>query len=120
MTSQSSKEIDDMETERSISVSTRRMYVPPYSKSNRIYLAGFEYQTSNSVNLTGNWFVNFGANLPDCNIEGCKFLTINGNFDPDTLMDVLVQNIYKDLPEEGRKMLDKHNKSIIIRAFNRI
>ena len=90
------------------------------SKSNGIYLAGSEYQTSNSINLTGNWFVYFGANLPDCSIEGSRILTLKGNFDPDTLMDVLVENIYNDLPENGRELLDKHNSRIVIRAFNRI
>lgn len=89
-------------------------------KSNSIYLAGSECQTSNSVNLTGTWFVNFGANFPDGNLEGCRFLTFKGNFDPDTLMNVLMETIYKDLPEKGREMLDKHKTRIVIRAFNRI
>ena len=90
------------------------------SESNGIYLAGFEYQTSNSVNLTGNWFVNFGADFPGGSIEGCRFLTLKGNFNPDTLMDVLVENIYKNLPEESREILNKHKMNIVIRAFNRI
>ena len=85
-----------------------------------IYLAGSDSQTSNSINLTGNWFVHFGTNLPDCSIEGSRILTLKGNFDPDTLMDVLVENIYNDLPEKGRELLDKHNQRIVIRAFNRI
>ena len=90
------------------------------SKSNGIYLAGSEYQTSNSINLTGNWFVYFGADMPDCSIEGSRILTIKGNFDPDTLIDVLVENIYNDLPEKGKEALDKHNSRIVIRSFNRI
>jgi hypothetical protein len=90
------------------------------SNSNSIYLAGSECQTSNSVNLTGIWFVNFGADLPDCSIEGCRFITLKGNFDPDTLMDVLVENVCKDLPEKGKEMLNRHNARIVIRAFNRI
>lgn len=90
------------------------------SKSNGIYLGGSDYQTGNSINLSGCWFVNFGADFPNGSIEGSRFLTLKGNFDPDTLMDVLVENIYKDLPEEGREILDKHKQRIVIRAFNRI
>ena len=90
------------------------------NETNGIYLGGSEYQTSNSINLTGNWFVNFGADLPDGSIEGSRILTLKGNFDPDTLMNVLVENIYNDLPEKGKEMLDKNNQRIVIRAFNRI
>ena len=85
-----------------------------------IYLAGSDYQTSSSINLTGCWFVHFGADMPDCRIEGSRILSLKGNFDPDTLMDVLVENIYNDLPEKGRELLDKHNQRIVIRTFNRI
>ena len=90
------------------------------SKPNGIYLAGSEHQTSNSINLTGNWFVNFGADLPDCSIEGSRILTLKGNFDPDTLIDVLAENIYNDIPEQGKEWLDKYKQRIVIRAFNRI
>ena len=90
------------------------------SETNGIYLAGSEYQTSNSINLSGNWFVYFGADLPDCSIEGSRILTLKGNFDPDTLIDVLVKNIYNDLPEKGKEWLDKYKQRIVIRAFNRI
>ena len=90
------------------------------NETNGIYLAGSEYQTSNSINLTGNWFVHFGANLPDCSIEGTRILTLKGNFDPNTLIDVLVDNIYNDLPEKGKEWLTKYNQRIVIRAFNRI
>ena len=90
------------------------------NETNGIYLAGSEYQTSNSINLSGNWFVHFGADLPDCSIEGSRILTLRGNFDPDTLIDVLVKNIYNDLPEKGKEWLDKYKQRIVIRAFNRI
>ncbi len=90
------------------------------NETNGIYLGGSEYQTSNSINLTGCWFVNFGSDLPNGSIEGSRFLTLKGNFDPDTLMNVLVENIYNDLPENARELLDKHNQRIVIRAFNRI
>ena len=85
-----------------------------------IYLAGSDHQTSESINLTGCWFVNFGADLPDCSIEGSRFLSLKGNFNPDTLMDVLVENIYNDLPEKGKEWLNKYKQRIVIRAFNRI
>lgn len=91
-----------------------------YSSNNPIYLAGSDYQTSESINLTGCWFVNFGADLPDCSIEGSRFLSLKGNFNPDTLMDVLVENIYNDLPEKGKEWLNKYKQRIVIRAFNRI
>jgi len=90
------------------------------NSSHPIYLAGSDYQTSNSINLTGCWFVNFGADLPNGSIEGSRILTLKGDFDPDTLMDVLVENIYNDLPENARKLLNKHKLRIVIRAFNRI
>lgn len=90
------------------------------NETNGIYLAGSEYQTSNSINLSGNWFVHFGADLPDCSIEGSRILTLKGNFDPDTLIDVLVKSIYNDLPEKGKEWLDKYNQRIVIRSFNRI
>ena len=80
------------------------------NETNGIYLGGSDYQTGNRINLTGCWFVNFGADLPNGSIEGSRFLTLKGNFDPDTLMDVLVKNIYNDLPEEGRKGLDKNRR----------
>ena len=85
-----------------------------------IYLAGSDYQTSNNINLTGCWFVHFGADLPDGKIEGSRILSLKGNFDPDTLMDVLVENIYNDLPEKGKELLDKASQKPVIRAFNRI
>ena len=90
------------------------------SETNGIYLAGSEYQTSNSINLTGNWFVHFGADMIDCSIEGSRILTLKGNFDPNNLIDVLVENIYNDLPEKGKEWLNKHKQRIVIRAFNRI
>ena len=90
------------------------------SKSNVIYLGGSDYQTSNSINLTGCWFVYFGVDLPNCSIEGSRILTLKGNFDPDTLMDVLVENIYNDLPEKGKELLDKCKQRIVVRSFNRI
>ena len=85
-----------------------------------IYLAGSEQQSSNSINLTGCRFVYFGADMPDCRIEGSRILTLKGNFDPETLMEVIVKNIYNDLPENGKELLNKHNQGIVIRAFNRI
>jgi hypothetical protein len=91
-----------------------------HSPNYPIYLAGSDHQTGESVNLTGNWFIYFGANLPDCSIEGSRILSLKGNFNPDTLLDVLVDNIYNDLPEKGKEMLEAHKARIVIRAFNRI
>ena len=35
-------------------------------------------------------------------------------------MEVIVKNIYNDLPENGKEWLNKYNQGIVIRAFNRI
>lgn len=72
------------------------------------------------VDLTGHWFVNFGADMQDGKMEGCRILTLNGGFDPDTLIDVLVDSIQKSLPREAKDALAKSKQRIIIRAFNRI
>ena len=90
------------------------------NETNGIYIAGSEQQYGESINLTGCWFVYFGADLPDGSIEGSRILTLKGNFDPNTLMNVLEENIYNDIPERGKEMLNKHNQRIIIRSFNRI
>ena len=90
------------------------------NETNIIHLAGSEQESSNSINLTGCWFVYFGADMPDCSIEGSRILTLKGNFDPETLMKVIVENIYNDLPENGKEWLNKYNQGIVIRAFNRI
>lgn len=85
-----------------------------------IYLAGSDYQTSNSINLTGCWFVHFGADLPSMKIEGSRILSLKGNFDPDDLMDIIVDAIYNDIPEKAKELLDKASQKPVIRAFNRI
>lgn len=93
------------------------------NEMNCIYLAGSEQQSSESINLTGCWFVNFGADLPDGSIDGSTILMLKGNFDPNTLINVLVENIYNYLPEKGKEMLNKYKqpkKKLVIRAFNRI
>ena len=89
-------------------------------ETNGIYLAGMEYQTTNSICLTGCWFVNFGVDLATAKIEGSRILTLKGNFDPDNLMDILVNAIYEDLPDQAKELLDKANQKPVIRAFNRI
>ena len=89
-------------------------------ETNGIYLAGMEQQTTDSICLTGCWFVNFGADLANAKIEGSRILTLKGNFDPDDLMDVLVNAIYEDLPDQAKELLDQANQKPIIRAFNRI
>ena len=83
-------------------------------------LDGTEYQTTDSINLTGCWFVNFGAELTNAKIEGSRILTLNGNFDPDKIIDVLVEAIYSDLPEQAKELLDNAGQKPVIRSFNRI
>lgn len=89
-------------------------------ETNGIYLAGSDHQTSDSICLTGCWFVNFGADLATAKLEGSRILTLKGNFDPDNLMDILVEAIYSDLPDNAKELLDNANLKPVIRAFNRI
>lgn len=77
-------------------------------------------QETNLLDLTGHWFVSFGVDTQKVNLEGCRILTLNGGFDPDTIIDVLVDSIQKSLPQEAQDALKAMNQSIIIRAFNRI
>ena len=72
------------------------------------------------VDLTGHWFVNFGAQLVSANIEGSRILTLNGEFDPDDLLDLLVKHITDTLPDEAKKLIEKSEQRIVIRSFNRI
>lgn len=73
------------------------------------------------VNLTGHWFVNFGVQGPESqSIEGCRILTLNGKFDPDTLIDNLVNALYRDLPQQAKDLMAEWNVRLVIRAFNRI
>ena len=89
-------------------------------ETNGIYLAGSDHQTSNSICLTGCWFVNFGVDLATAKIEGSRILTLKGNFDPDNIMDIITDAIYEDLPDKAKELLDQANQKPIIRAFNRI
>lgn len=77
-------------------------------------------QEKKLVDLTGHWFVNFGVDMQDGKMEGCRILTLNGDFDPDTLVDVLVDSIQQSLPQEAKDALAESKQRIIIRAFNRI
>ena len=85
-----------------------------------IYLAGSDYQSSNSINLTGSWFVHFGLVSLQGNMEGSRILTLKGNFDPDNLIDILTDAIYGDLPDNAKEFVDGSGQKVVIRAFNRI
>lgn len=74
----------------------------------------------NLVDLTGHWFVNFGIELPEASIEGSRILTLEGKFDPDTLLGTLAVQIQDSLPENAREIIKKSEASIVIRTFNRI
>ena len=75
----------------------------------------------NMVDLTGHWFVNFGVDMQDgSKMEGCRILTLNGGFDPDTFIEVLMDSIQQSLPQEAKDALAESKQRIIIRAFNRI
>ena len=77
-------------------------------------------EEKNMVDLTGHWFVNFGVETPEVKMEGCRVLTLTGNFDPDTLIETLVDSIQKSLPQEAKDALKDTKQRIVIRAFNRI
>ena len=72
------------------------------------------------VDLTGHWFVNFGADLATAKIEGSRIVTLTGSYDPDTFMDVLTKSITDSIPEQAREILEESGQRIVIRAFNRI
>ena len=72
------------------------------------------------VDLTGHWFVSFGAEVEEGKMEGSRILTLRGEFDPDTLIDVLTSTVQKSMPKYARELLEKHKQKIIIRSFNRI
>lgn len=72
------------------------------------------------VDLTGHWFVYFGVDLEAAKIEGSRILTLNGEFDPDELIDLLVHHIQDSLPQEAKDIISKSSQRIVIRSFNRI
>ena len=72
------------------------------------------------VDLTGHWFVSFGVEVEEAKMEGSRILTLRGEFDPDTLIDVLTSTVQKSMPKYARELLDKYKQKIIIRSFNRI
>ena len=78
-------------------------------------------QEKKLIDLTGHWFVNFGVDMQDgSKMEGCRILTLNGGFDPDTFIEVLMDSIQQSLPHEAKDALAESKQRIIIRAFNRI
>ena len=79
-----------------------------------------ETEKKDMVDLTGHWFVSFGVEVEEAKMEGSRILTLRGEFDPDTLIDVLTSTVQKSMPKYARELLDKYKQKIIIRSFNRI
>lgn len=79
-----------------------------------------ETDKNDMVDLTGHWFVYFGVDLEEAKIEGSRVLTLNGEFDPDELIDLLVHHIQDSLPQEAKDIISKSGQRIVIRSFNRI
>ena len=78
-------------------------------------------EKNNLVDLTGHWFVNFGADLETAKIEGSRIITLNGTFDVDHLITILVEHIQDSLPQNAKEILKQDgNNKIVIRAFNRM
>ena len=89
-------------------------------ETNGIYLAGMEHQTTDSICLTGCWFVHFGLDILQGKMEGSRIITLKGNFNPDNLIDTLTDAIYETLPDNAKAFVDNSGQRIAIRAFNRI
>ena len=79
-----------------------------------------ETEKKDMVDLTGHWFVSFGVEVEEAKMEGSRILTLRGEFNPDTLIDVLTSTVQKSMPKYARELLDKYKQKIIIRSFNRI
>ena len=88
--------------------------------TNDIYIAGSDYQTGETINLTGSWFVHFGLETFQGKMEGSRIITLKGNFNPDNIIDILTDAIYGTLPDNAKEFIDKSGQRIAIRAFNRI
>ena len=79
-----------------------------------------ETDNKEMIDLTGHWFVYFGVDLEEAKIEGSRVLTLNGEFDPDDLIDLLVHHIQDSLPQGAKDIISKSGQRIVIRSFNRI
>lgn len=77
-------------------------------------------KNTNMIDLTGHWFVYFGADLEDVKIEGSRVITLTGEFDPDELINLLVHHIQDSLPQAAKDIISKGGQRIVIRSFNRI
>ena len=72
------------------------------------------------IDLTGHWFVSFGVEVDEAKMEGSRILTLNGNFDPDELIDILSTKVQETIPKYAKDILDKYKQKVVIRSFNRI
>lgn len=71
----------------------------------------------NGIDMTGRWFVHFGY-LDK--VEGSRIVTLNGEFDPDDLLDEITKSIYATLDEGIRQALDEMGVVMVIRNLTRI
>ena len=71
----------------------------------------------NGIDMTGSWFVHFGY-LDK--VEGSRIVTLNGEFNPDDLLDEISKAIYATLDDGIRKWLDEMGIVLVIRNLNRI
>ena len=77
-------------------------------------------KTGNKIDLSGHWFVWFGVELEAGKLEGSRIITLNGKFDPDDILSILIDKIQETLPKYARDFLDEHDRKVVIRSFNRI
>ena len=71
----------------------------------------------NGIDMTGRWFVHFGY-LDK--VEGSRIVTLNGEFNPDDLLDEISKAIYATLDDGIRQSLDEMGVVLVIRNLIRI
>ena len=71
----------------------------------------------NGIDMTGRWFVHFGY-LDK--VEGSRIVTLNGEFNPDDLLDEISKAIYATFDDGIRQSLDEMGVVLVIRNLIRI
>ena len=93
---------------------------PRYEDQDKEYGPDVLNPKKSLIDLTGHWFVWFGVELEDGKLEGSRVITLNGKFDPDDLLNILIDKIQETIPKYAMDFLDNHKQRVVIRTFNRI
>lgn len=67
-----------------------------------------------TMDLSGVWLVHFGGN----EIEGSRIITLTGDFNKETFLTELCNNIMSSLPQAAKDVLG--NNTIVIRSMSRL